>query len=295
MKVLVFGANGQVGDALSKTLPKDIEAEFVDRSACDLSYPDQIETMLDRHNPDVVINAAAYTAVDKAESEPELAHQINTLAPEAMAHWTSSRPKRRDLKPATLIHISTDFVFSGEADQPYGTSDEPRPIGVYGNSKLKGERAALDQAPESTIIIRTSWVYSEHGGNFVKTMIRLMSERDELGVVNDQFGSPTYAKSLARMLWMMVGSETPPGTYHWSDAGTITWFDFASAIYEEATRAGLLNSEVTIQPIETHEYPTPAKRPRYSSLNVSKIEKQLGIRATPWRDNLVEMISRLGS
>ena len=237
--------------------------------------------------PRFIINAAAYTAVDKAEEEPGLAHLINEASVRRMAAYAHANNAR-------LIHLSTDFVFDGTNQSPYLPGDPTAPLAEYGASKLAGELAALQEAPEATMIIRTAWVYSEHGNNFVKTMLRLMSEKPALGVVDDQRGSPTYAGNLANMIWQIHEHDLfTPGIYHWTDEGNITWCDFARAIQEEALASGLLKKAIPINPITTDDYPTPAARPAYSVLNNTKLARLLGIEPTPWRQNLKLMLSRL--
>jgi dTDP-4-dehydrorhamnose reductase len=195
---------------------------------------------------------------------------------------------------ARLIHLSTDFVFDGTKQLPYRPGDATSPLGEYGGSKVAGERAALQEAPESTMIIRTAWVYSEHGTNFVKTMLRLMNEKDGVGVVNDQSGSPTYAHGLAEMIWRVADHNLfTAGIYHWTDEGNITWCEFAKAIQEEALDAGYLSQLIPINPITTEDYPTPAARPAFSVLDNTKLAKLVGIEPTPWRQNLIFMLSRL--
>lgn len=286
MTTLVFGSSGQLAQSLRDT-QQGKESFFVDRNTCDLADPGQVDAILARQKPGLIINAAAYTAVDKAEEESGLAHLINEASVRRMAAYAHANNAR-------LIHLSTDFVFDGTNQSPYLPGDTTSPLGQYGESKLAGELAALEEAPESTMIIRTAWVYSEHGNNFVKTMLRLMGEKPELGVVNDQRGSPTYAGDLAEMIWRICDHDLfTPGIYHWTDEGNITWCDFARAIHEEALDTGLLAKAIPINPITTDDYPTPAARPAYSVLDTSKLGRLVGIAPTPWRQNLKLMLSRL--
>ncbi|MBO6658345.1 MAG: dTDP-4-dehydrorhamnose reductase [Pseudomonadales bacterium] len=286
MSVLVFGSSGQVAQSLRDTMPSETEVSFIDRKVCDLAEPTSVRRLLDLRNPEVVINAAAYTQVDKAEEETELANLINHDSVTVMAEYASTVDAR-------LIHISTDFVFDGTKTEPYLPGDPTGPLGEYGASKLAGENAALQVAPESTMIIRTAWVYSEHGANFVKTMLRLMAERDELGVVSDQRGSPTYARSLAEVIWQIVEDDLfRPGIYHWTDEGDITWHDFALGIQQEGVEAGLLKRRIPIHPIDTVDYPTPADRPAYSVLNTDKLATLSGLQPQPWQSNLKSALSR---
>jgi dTDP-4-dehydrorhamnose reductase len=285
--ILVFGATGQVGQSLRDTQPRALDVRFVDRLLCDLAVPGSVVACLDEYTPELIINAAAYTAVDQAEEASELAYRINAHAVEEMARWTAENSAR-------LIHLSTDFVFDGSSTSPCLPGDKTKPLGEYGASKLAGELAALDAAPEQTMIIRTAWVYSEHGSNFVKTMLRLMGERDALGVVSDQRGSPTYARGLAEVIWDIVNGELfEPGIYHWTDAGDITWREFAVAIQEEAMNIGLLQKDIPINAITTDEYPTPAERPAYSVLDTGKLARRLGHEPRPWRENLQTMLACL--
>jgi dTDP-4-dehydrorhamnose reductase len=286
MAILVFGSSGQLAQSLRDT-QQDKEPIFVDRNTCDLADPSRVDAILERQKPGLIINAAAYTAVDKAEEESGLAQLINEASVRRMAAYAHANNAR-------LIHLSTDFVFDGTKQSPYLPGDPTGPSAEYGASKLAGELAALQEAPEATMIIRTAWVYSEHGNNFVKTMLRLMSEKLELGVVDDQRGSPTYAGNLADMIWQIHEHELfTPGIYHWTDEGNITWWDFARAIQEEALDSGQLAKAIPINPITTDDYPTPAARPAYSVLNNTKLAKLVGIEPTPWRQNLKLMLSRL--
>lgn len=287
MQILVLGANGQLGRSLRDTQPDDQQVTFATRSEVDLSQAGEVTNFLGQLHPDLVINAAAYTAVDKAEEEPEMADQINGSTVGEIAAWAANNNAR-------LIHISTDFVFDGAGTRPYLPGDETGPISAYGESKLKGEMLALGSSPEQTMIIRTAWVYSEHGSNFVKTMLRLMKERDELGVVADQVGSPTYARGLAEVIWLIVSEEKfTPGIFHWSDNGHISWHEFAEAIQQEGLQSGLLEQLITVNAITTEEFPTPAARPAFSVLDTSKLGTALGIEPEPWTDNLKRMMGQL--
>ena len=286
MTILVFGSSGQLAQSLQDT-KLDKEAFFVDHKTCDLAAPGQVDAILEAKKPELIINAAAYTAVDKAEAEPDLAHLINAASVRRMAVFAHANNAR-------LIHVSTDFVFDGTKQSPHLPEDVTSPLGEYGASKLAGEIAALQEAPESTMIIRTAWVYSEHGSNFVKTMLRLMKEKGELGVVDDQRGSPTYARGLAEMIWQIADHDLfTAGIYHCTDAGNITWCEFAKAIQKEALEAGRLSKSIPINPIATEDYPTPAARPAYSVLDNNKLAKLVGIEPTPWCQNLKLMLSRL--
>lgn len=289
MKIVIFGSTGQLGLSLADTQPAQVDVAYIGRADCDLSDDRAIGELLDSHNPSLVINAAAYTQVDKAESEPEIAFQVNAGAPQKMAMWTRDHGAR-------IIHISTDFVFSGSNNKPYLPGDDPHPLGVYGQSKLLGENVARGFSNQQAMIIRTSWVYSEHGSNFVKTMLRLMAEREELSVVNDQYGSPTYARGLAVALWRIIQNELhTPGIFHWADEGNISWYQFATAIQDLAMEAGILNRSIPILPISTDEYPTPAVRPAYSVLDTTELYHLLGGTAVGWQDNLKSAIERIST
>ena len=278
MKALVTGINGQLGKALLATCPAGWTCVALDRAALDLSDADAIARMVDTEQPDLVLNAAAYTAVDRAESEPELAHAINAGAPAAFAKALGSAGR--------LVQVSTDFVFDGAGGRGYRPDDARNPQSVYGASKAAGEDAAGDAA----IIVRTSWVYAAGGANFVRTMLRLMRERESLSVVADQIGSPTWATGLAQVLWGFAAKDAT-GIWHHRDAGVASWYDFAMAIAEEAHALGLLARVPTIQPIATADYPTPAKRPSFSVLDVSATRAILCDGHVHWRSNLKTMLN----
>lgn len=278
MKALVTGVGGQLGRALLATAPEGWTCVALDRAALDLGDADAIARIVETEQPDLVLNAAAYTAVDKAESEPELANAINAGAPGAFARALAGSGKR-------LVQVSTDFVFDGASGHGYRPGNARNPQSVYGASKAAGEDAAGDDA----IIVRTSWVYAAGGANFVRTMLRLMREREELRVVADQIGSPTWATGLARTLWGFAAADRP-GIYHHRDAGVASWYDFAVAIAEEAHALGLIARIPAIVPIATSDYPTPAKRPSFSVLDVSGTRSLLGDAHVHWRTNLKTML-----
>ena len=286
LSVLVFGSSGQVGRSLLD-VQENRKAFFVSRKDCELTDIDQIKAVLEQKRPSIIINAAAYTSVDSAEQESNRAHLVNEVSVRCMASYAQANN-------AKLIHFSTDFVFDGKHDSPYQPEEYTNPLGAYGKSKLAGERAVLEEAPESAMIIRTSWVFSEHRLNFVKSMLRLMREKQEISVVNDQRGSPTYAGSLADIVWQISDRGLfTPGIFHWTDEGDVTWFEFAQAIQEEALNAGRLQKSITINEIATSEYPTLAPRPAFSVLDNSKLVKLVGVKPIPWRQNLRKMLSRL--
>ncbi|TRD11657.1 dTDP-4-dehydrorhamnose reductase [Erythrobacter insulae] len=257
MKVLITGAKGQLGGALQRTAPDHATIVAVDREGCDLTDTAALRALIMSQAPDIVINAAAYTAVDKAESDEPLARAINADAVGVMA-------KTLDDTGGKLVHVSTDFVFDGQSARAYRPDDERAPLSVYGRTKAAGE----DHLRASDVLVRTGWVYEAGGANFVLTMTRLMNERDEIGVVADQIGAPTWATGLARVIWGLIGREAQ-GTFHHSDAGVASWYDFAVAIAEEASEIGLIQNLPRINPITTSDYPTPAKRPSFSLLDCS--------------------------
>jgi dTDP-4-dehydrorhamnose reductase len=274
-KILVTGAKGQLGSELH-VLSKDysqFEWVFTDREELDLCDLEHLKTELTKINPQIIINCAAHTAVDKAESEFEMSDVLNHQAVAVLAQWSHAN----DCK---LIHVSTDYVFDGTASNALTETAQPNPINVYGVTKLAGEKACLELNPNS-IIIRTSWVYSSFGNNFVKTMSRLMQERDSLNVVNDQMGSPTYAADLAQAIMTILTHDNwQAGIYHFSNEGEISWYEFALAI----RKIGGFNCE--INGIPSSNYPTPAKRPQYSLLNKSKIINTFGVIVPEYKDSL---------
>ncbi len=284
----MFGAGGQLGRSLQATDTGARQVIYAHRADCDLADEQSLRAYLDRISPGLIINAAAYTAVDRAGQEAELATRVNARAPAVMADYSARQQ-------AGLIHISTDFVFDGEQRRPYLPSDPPNPLGEYGKSKLAGELAVSTNAPEQAMIIRTSWVYSEYGNNFVKTMLRLMADRDELGVVNDQRGSPLYARGLAEVIWEIIsGSLLTPGIFHWSDEGNITWYEFAQGIQATALECGLLDRQIPINPLATRDYPTPQPRPPYSVLDNTSLARLLNRKPLAWKEALSQMLQSHG-
>jgi dTDP-4-dehydrorhamnose reductase len=286
VKVLVTGAGGQVATALAKLRPASAELVLLSQTELDITDRDTVRRRMAILDPDVIINAAAYTAVDKAESETKVAEQVNGDAPGYLAEAARANGAR-------FLHISTDFVFDGEASAPYKPDAPTAPLGAYGLSKLHGEQRALEASRGEALVLRTAWVYAANGHNFVRTMLRLMGERGSVRVVQDQRGSPTWADSVARVLWAAAAKPQFRGIHHWTDAGEASWYDFALAIAAEAREAGLLRTPVEVLPIFTREYPTAARRPAYSVLDRSSTETGLGLSATPWRDNLKKMLMEL--
>lgn len=284
MKILLTGKNGQLAQELQKRKPAHIELAALDRQDLDISSGEQVMRAIAEHKPAAVINAAAYTAVDKAESEKEQAHAVNATGPENLASACKEFGVR-------LIHISTDFVFDGQSSTPYRERDTIHPLGVYGESKAAGETAIQALLPQAAIL-RTAWVYSAHGANFANTMLRLMNERDQLGVVADQIGTPTSTRTLAEAIYALIEKPEAEGIYHCTDAGAASWYDFAVAIYEEGKKVSLLPAEkhVQIKPITTADFPTPAIRPAYSVLDKSRLAKDLGIEPPHWRQALRQVL-----
>lgn len=279
MKILVTGANGQLGTALRTILEQrdDVQSFFLSRKEMPLEHTAILQDVLGMYQPDLIIHAAAYTAVDKAESEVTLADQVNHLACEEIAQYCR-------LHGARLVMVSTDYVFDGTAVQPQSEHADVNPINIYGKTKLLGEYAVQKWAPEY-MIIRTSWVYSETGNNFVNTMLRLLSERDEISVVADQIGSPTYAGDLAAAIIQLINQPNwENGIFNYSNQGEISWYDFASAIKE------IKEFACAVKPITTSEYPTAAKRPAYSVLDTAKIRAR-GVAVPNWRDRLKVCLS----
>ena len=285
--VLVTGANGQLGRELRELSRyfSDYDFTFIARDELDLSDASAINAWFANKTFDVVINCAAYTAVDKAETEAELAFAINTTAVQTLAQIAKQQG-------ISMLHISTDYVFAGDSCKPYQETDATCPQGVYGQSKLDGELTMLAINPDRSVIIRTSWVYSRFGNNFVKTMVRLGKERRELSVIYDQVGTPTSAKDLALVLLMIIDSpqlQSQSGTeiYHYSNEGVCSWYDFAIAIFKSAP------IRCKVKPIETKDYPTPAKRPHYSLLNKAKIKNTFDLTIPYWKDSLPECLQHI--
>jgi dTDP-4-dehydrorhamnose reductase len=278
MKVLITGANGQLGRALQATAPLGVSIIAAGSAELDIGDAAAVDALLLAERPDAIFNAAAYTAVDKAESEEALATRTNSEGVANLARGAAAIGAR-------LVHVSTDFVFNGLSGVPYLPDAPTAPLGVYGRTKRQGELAAGPDA----LVVRTAWVYGSRGGNFVRTMLRLMAERDEVRVVADQIGTPTFAASLADALWRLHAAGAK-GLFHYTDSGAASWYDFAVAIQEEALAIGLLQHAVPVIPIATSDYPTPAARPHYSVLDKSATFALLGGAAPHWRVNLRKML-----
>lgn len=282
MKILITGCNGQLGSSLRRELDSDpdIEAIYTDYDTLDITNHDAVERFLGDHKFDIIVNCAAYTAVDKAETDEISASTLNTGAVGNLAEAAAKNGSR-------VIHISTDYVFSGQSFRPYEENDEPYPQCIYGRTKLEGE-ALLTSFCQNSMIIRTAWLYSEFGRNFVKTMLSLAETQPEINVVADQIGTPTYAGDLARAIHSIMRSANwTPGIFHYTDEGVASWYDFAKAIFEMAGK------RVKVKPVRTSAYPTPAIRPLYSVLSKNKIKNTYGLEIPYWRDSLKECIAAI--
>jgi dTDP-4-dehydrorhamnose reductase len=282
-RALITGAGGQVGLELQATAPSGWVVAACPSSRLDVTHADAVRAAMTEFRPSVVLHTAAYTAVDAAEANADRARAVNVQGTTYVAEAALDVGAR-------LLHLSTDFVFDGAQGRPYAPSDEPRPLGVYGRTKLEAERAAVRIMDRQALVVRTAWVYSRHRQNFVLTMLRLMAERAEVGVVADQVGTPTWARSLAETLWAAADRADLSGVVHWTDAGVASWYDFAVAIQEEALAAGLLHRAVPVRPLRTEEYPTAAARPAFSVLQLWGGWAALGRTPPHWRVNLRRML-----
>lgn len=280
--ILITGANGQLGNEMRLVAATDTERvyHFTDVAELDICDQDAVERFVVEHAIDCIVNCAAYTNVNKAEEDTVLCDKLNHLAPANLARVAAKHG-------AALIHVSTDYVFNGQHYIPYRENDITCPNSVYGTTKLAGEQAIQSLCPD-TVIVRTAWLYSTFGNNFVKTMLRLGSERAELGVVFDQIGTPTYARDLARVIQHIIYKGIVPGIYHYSNEGVCSWYDFTKAIFE---LGGI--TTCALNPLHTDEYPTPAARPHYSVLDKTKIKQTYGVEVPYWMDSLRECIEQL--
>ena len=280
MKILLTGANGQVGKEVQIAAPKEFELIALTHQTLDITHAESVENICNYYQPDLILNAAAYTAVDRAEKEPEHAYAVNATGVRHLADMCKHYQ-------IPLIHLSTDYVFDGSKDEGYTEEDTTSPLNVYGKTKLAGENIITSQL-DQYIILRTSWVFSEHGNNFVKTILRLDKEKKELRVVADQVGCPTSAKNIAEVLWKIIkkidsGDSISCGIYHYANVPAVSWYEFSKAI---------LPQELEIFPITTAEYPTPAKRPANSILSCKKIEENFAIGSMKWLDTLQNLLHR---
>ena len=284
--MLITGAFGQVGLELQATAPSAWRVIPCGSRDLDVTDREAVRAVLQRERPALVIQAAAYTKVDRAEQESEQAKQVNVAGALNVAAEAARLGTR-------MIHLSTDFVFDGRKDRPYLPADLPNPISVYGRTKLAGEREVSRATGGAALIVRTAWVYSEHGRNFVRTMLRLMGEQDRVRVVTDQVGTPTWGRPLAQALWRAADRPDARGVVHWTDAGSASWYEFARAIEEEARALGVLRKPVVVEPIRSDEFPAAARRPAYSVLDKTSGWAALGGPARPWRENLKAMLQGL--
>jgi len=285
MRVLLTGAGGQLGRELQLTCPTGITLRAFDHQALDITDRNSVEAVVADLEPDVIVNTAAYTAVDRAEAESALATAVNVQGVRNLVGALSGHGR--------MIHLSTDFVFGGASNRPYAPVAPPDPTSVYGTSKLEGERHVLAGANRRGVVIRTAWLYSRFGRNFVKTMLGLMATRDEIEVVADQVGSPTWAHGLANAVWAAAGLPELGGILHWTDAGVASWYDFAIAVQDEAEDLGLLDRSCVIRPIASRDYPTAAQRPAFSVLETEETCRALAIEPVHWRRQLHLMLQQL--
>lgn len=285
MKALILGANGQLGTALKKTVPEGVELIALDQASLDITDPQAVSERVNAERPQLVINTAAYTAVDQAEREPEQANAVNAIGAGHVAAAVAAQGAR-------LVHISTDFVFDGSSSRPYLPEARTNPLSVYGKSKRDGEEAVIIACPEA-IVLRTAWLYAADGKNFVNTMLGLMREGKPLRVVADQVGTPTWAHTLAEATWALGLTLSATGIHHWTDAGVASWYDFAVAIQDEALPLGLLDKATDITPITTADYPTPAMRPAYSVLDCRETREAAGLEGRHWRHALAGMLREI--
>ncbi len=293
-KLLITGAKGQVGTELvTQATDRGHEIHAFGSKELDISNFEQVEKTVSALKPDVIINAAAYTAVDKAETERDLAYAVNAQGSENLALVC----KKLDIP---LLHISTDYVYDGEKKSAYIETDQPKPTGVYGASKLKGDQK-IEQICPKHIILRVSWVFGEQGNNFVKTMLRLAEQRDELSIVADQFGAPTSAKSISTCLLDILqsqhfnASQCPWGVYNFQSDPGVTWFEFAQAIFQQANDIGCITKTMKLKPIPSSEFPTPVKRPANSKLNGEKLQKHFNISPANWKADLNTMLQAINN
>ena len=285
MRVLLVGGSGQLGRELQRCKPGEVDLLALGSSELDLREAETVAARVSGFRPRVIINCAAYTAVDRAENEQEAAFGVNGQGAANLAQAARA-------VGAYCLQVSTDFVFDGTQSRPYLPTDRTNPLGVYGASKLAGEQMALAAYPEGVAIVRTAWLYSACGNNFVTTMLRLMGERETLGVVADQVGTPTWGRGLAEALWQMSRVQSK-GIYHWTDAGVASWYDFAVAIQEEAASLGILEEMTEILPIKGSDSPSFAARPGYSAMDTSETRQELGMPGAHWRENLRTMLKEL--
>ena len=287
MNIVIIGKSGQLAFELSRELGNsEHQVTFLGRNDIDITNASNIEETLSPLSVDVLINASAYTDVDKAEEDTEACIAINVFAVKNLAKFCKANG-------AFMVHVSTDYVFNGHKGSPYLTDDPIEPQGAYGKSKAEGEKALLEILPDASCLIRTAWVYSSHGNNFVKTMLRLMGDKPQLTVIDDQIGTPTWAKGLAEACISSAENKTA-GIYHWTDEGVASWYDFALAIQELGVEKGMLDKSIPVLPIPSSQYPTPAKRPHYSVLDKQAAREAFtSCKPTHWRKQLANMLDEL--
>ncbi|QLE86065.1 dTDP-4-dehydrorhamnose reductase [Shewanella sp. Scap07] len=294
IKVMVTGKCGMLARELAYTLIGDVESIFLDSNKLDVTDVKQVRTQIKHHQPDIIINCAAYTSVENAEKQAELAYTVNERGASNLAYVCAEQN-------LFLIHISTDYVFSGEKGKPYYPSDEPKPVNVYGASKLAGEHRVIERMSKNVLIIRTSWLYSEFGNNFVNTMLSRMQKCQSLTVVDDQFGSPTWARGLAEFIWTYIKTISKLSTsehcssqiIHWTDLGVTSWYEFALVIQQQALFLGLIHGRVEIRPIDSASSPFKARRPKNSTLGHTKGSTQLLLTQQHWQVQLQQMLSEM--
>ncbi len=286
MKVFLTGCRGQLGQSLLLTRPRSISTDSLHCYPHDLTDFSSLSHSLSDHQPDIIINMAAFTNVDGAETEPEKAFAVNAEVPKHLAKFAATNDIR-------LVHISTDYVYGGSKTTPYQINDPTHPLGVYGASKLAGDEHILEQMSSHASIIRTAWVYSQFRKNFVLTMLNLMKNKESISVVDDQIGSPTWASSLARLVWNLIEKNQDVGLSHWTDQGVVSWFEFATAIQAEAFDLGILDKKIPINAVSSDEFNSVAARPSYSVLDCSKVCEAMKIKQTPWQSNLNTMLKQI--
>lgn len=284
MNILLTGASGQIGSELINTCPGSIHLVPFDKDSLNISDYEKVLEIVNTYKPDVVINSAAYTSVELAETEEQLAFQVNKNGVSNLALACAANNIR-------LIHYSTDYIFDGKKTSPYTIQDKPNPINIYGQSKLEGEREALKINRDKVLIIRTSWIYSKYGNNFVTTMLRLMKNKGQINVIKDQYGTPTWARSVANITWEFVSNPETNGIFHFCDEGSTNWFEFAMAIQEEAIKFNMIEHPAKIIPIESKEYHSKVKRPSYSVLDCEKTWELINAKPDNWRIALGKMMT----
>ena len=285
MKVLLLGAGGQLGQEIVATLPKNIELLAFTHEQLDISDKANVKALVKSEQPDWILNAAAYTNVDAAEDHAELAFSINCNGVRYLANAAK-------LVGSRMLQISTDYVFSGEQGGYYQIYDKPEPVNIYGMSKYEGEKAIIDELGKNAAILRSSWIYSRYGKNFVKTMLKLMREKKEIGVVCDQIGTPTWAHNLAAFIWLAITKDIK-GIHHWTDSGVASWYDFATVVNQEAVRLALLNRSCIVHPIMSVDYPVVAQRPSCCVLSKTNTENFIGYEPDNWISALRSMLKSL--